>query len=131
MKTLFGGVITNNVVSLVSAGIDFERRNIKLKENCFENNKAQLNFVFILIPHTNVIIFKTTKVTVDELRVPQTQREVHFLPLFFLTVLCLPQDCDHVSQTAEEFYTVRCQVADMKNIYVSGAKMLRKFEAHL
>lgn len=29
------------------------------------------------------------------------------------------QDCDHVSQTAEEFYTVRCQVADMKNIYVS------------
>lgn len=57
MKTLFGGVITNNVVSLVSAGIDFERRNIKLKENGFENNKAQLNFVFILIPHTNVVIF--------------------------------------------------------------------------
>ncbi|XP_061685121.1 ubiquitin carboxyl-terminal hydrolase 34 isoform X2 [Syngnathoides biaculeatus] len=28
-------------------------------------------------------------------------------------------DCDHVSQTAEEFYTVRCQVADMKNIYES------------
>lgn len=61
VKTLFGGVITNNVVSLVSAGIDFERRNIKLKEkqspisqkcDCFENNKAQLNFVFILIPHT-------------------------------------------------------------------------------
>lgn len=24
-----------------------------------------------------------------------------------------------MSQTAEEFYTVRCQVADMKNIYVS------------
>lgn len=32
VKTLFGGVITNNVVSLVSAGVDFERRNIKLKE---------------------------------------------------------------------------------------------------
>ncbi|KAG7254194.1 hypothetical protein CRUP_026648, partial [Coryphaenoides rupestris] len=31
----------------------------------------------------------------------------------------VPQDCDHVSQTAEEFYTVRCQVADMKNIYES------------
>ncbi|MGH0137144.1 UNVERIFIED_CONTAM: hypothetical protein FKN15_017490 [Acipenser sinensis] len=28
-------------------------------------------------------------------------------------------DCEHVSQTAEEFYTVRCQVADMKNIYES------------
>lgn len=26
-----------------------------------------------------------------------------------------------MSQTAEEFYTVRCQVADMKNIYVSNA----------
>lgn len=36
----------------------------------------------------------------------------------------LPQDCDHVSQTAEEFYTVRCQVADMKNIYVSPADLL-------
>lgn len=57
VKTLFGGVITNNVVSLVSVGIDFERRNIKLKENCFENNKAQLNFVFILIPHTKCSYF--------------------------------------------------------------------------
>lgn len=37
---------------------------------------------------------------------------------FFLCV-CVCQDCEHVSQTAEEFYTVRCQVADMKNIYVS------------
>lgn len=36
-------------------------------------------------------------------------------------LLCVVlQDCDHVSQTAEEFYTVRCQVADMKNIYVSA-----------
>uniref|UniRef100_A0A3P9L1X7 Ubiquitin carboxyl-terminal hydrolase 34 n=1 Tax=Oryzias latipes TaxID=8090 RepID=A0A3P9L1X7_ORYLA len=34
-------------------------------------------------------------------------------------VVSLLQDCDHVSQTAEEFYTVRCQVADMKNIYES------------
>lgn len=34
-------------------------------------------------------------------------------------MLLFLQDCDHVSQTAEEFYTVRCQVADMKNIYVS------------
>ena len=28
-------------------------------------------------------------------------------------------DCPHVSRTKEEFYTVRCQVADMKNLYVS------------
>lgn len=29
------------------------------------------------------------------------------------------QDCPHVSRTLEEFYTVRCQVTDMKNLYVS------------
>ncbi|XP_034239169.1 ubiquitin carboxyl-terminal hydrolase puf isoform X4 [Thrips palmi] len=28
-------------------------------------------------------------------------------------------DCDHVSRTVEEFYTVRCQVADMRNLYES------------
>ncbi|XP_044746055.1 ubiquitin carboxyl-terminal hydrolase 34 isoform X3 [Coccinella septempunctata] len=28
-------------------------------------------------------------------------------------------DCDHVSCTLEEFYTVRCQVADMRNLYES------------
>lgn len=28
-------------------------------------------------------------------------------------------DCGHVSRTAEEFYTVRCQVADMRNLYES------------
>lgn len=29
------------------------------------------------------------------------------------------QDCPHVSRTLEEFYTVRCQVADMRNLYES------------
>lgn len=29
------------------------------------------------------------------------------------------KDCDHVSRTVEEFYTVRCQVADMRNLYES------------
>jgi ubiquitin carboxyl-terminal hydrolase 34 len=28
-------------------------------------------------------------------------------------------DCNHVSRTLEEFYTVRCQVADMRNLYQS------------
>lgn len=28
-------------------------------------------------------------------------------------------DCEHVSRTLEEFYTVRCQVADMRNLYES------------
>ncbi|XP_039283222.1 ubiquitin carboxyl-terminal hydrolase 34 isoform X3 [Nilaparvata lugens] len=31
----------------------------------------------------------------------------------------LSLDCDHVSRTLEEFYTVRCQVADMRNLYES------------
>ena len=29
------------------------------------------------------------------------------------------KDCSHVSRNIEEFYTVRCQVADMRNIYES------------
>ena len=29
------------------------------------------------------------------------------------------QDCEHVSKREEEFYSVRCTVADMKNLYVS------------
>lgn len=45
-------------------------------------------------------------------------RVMKLISWWLLTVTVL-QDCDHVSQTAEEFYTVRCQVADMKNIYVS------------
>merc|ERR1712083_365533 len=28
-------------------------------------------------------------------------------------------DCNHVSRTAEEFYTVRCQVSEMRNLYQS------------
>lgn len=28
-------------------------------------------------------------------------------------------DCPHISQTTEEFYTLRCQVADMRNLYES------------
>lgn len=53
--------------------------------------------------------------------------KLNFQPVFLNAVnsrVPLPQDCDHVSQTAEEFYTVRCQVADMKNIYVSPADLL-------
>ena len=28
-------------------------------------------------------------------------------------------DCPHISQTTEEFYTLRCQVSDMKDLYES------------
>jgi ubiquitin C-terminal hydrolase len=34
-------------------------------------------------------------------------------------MICYVQDCEHVSRTLEEFYTVRCQVADMRNLYES------------
>lgn len=80
MKSLFGGVITNNVVSLVSAS----SLAWSFKDNYFLTSQ------------------KTW---------------FHCFSLAFV------QDCEHVSQTAEEFYTVRCQVADMKNIYVSNARL--------
>lgn len=39
--------------------------------------------------------------------------ELHMpLTLFF----CRIKDCEHVSRTLEAFYTVRCQVADMRNL---------------
>ena len=37
----------------------------------------------------------------------------------FCVLLLLSKDCSHVSQTKEEFYSVRCTVADMKDLYVS------------
>lgn len=58
---------------------------------------------------------------------------MNFQTMFLNTVnsrVPLLQDCDHVSQTAEEFYTVRCQVADMKNIYVSPADLLLQDSEH-
>lgn len=80
VKSLFGGVITNNVVSLVSAP--------SLAWSFTDN-------YFLTSPKKGFHCFS----------------------------LALLQDCEHVSQTAEEFYTVRCQVADMKNIYVSNARL--------
>jgi len=41
------------------------------------------------------------------------------------TLLSDVQDCPHVSRTKEDFYTVRCQVTDMKNLYVSNIHRVR------
>ena len=41
----------------------------------------------------------------------------HFSGLQSNNVVSL--DCSHISQTTEEFYTLRCQVADMKDLYES------------
>lgn len=37
----------------------------------------------------------------------------------YVVLIKFLQDCEHVSRTVEEFYTVRCQVADMRNLYES------------
>lgn len=46
-----------------------------------------------------------------------TDNYMFFIILFYYCFFF--QDCDHVSRTLEEFYTVRCQVADMRNLYES------------
>lgn len=93
VKTLFGGVITNNVVSLVSG-----------------------SFSLLLVGKSSLKLWGLLSILSQRgTRPSQLERgEVHHCALCVVL-----QDCDHVSQTAEEFYTVRCQVADMKNIYVS------------
>ena len=35
-------------------------------------------------------------------------------------------DCPHVSRTKEEFYTVRCQVADMRNLHVRIVTIIKR-----
>lgn len=85
VKTLFGGVITNNVVSLVGEmSLQNKRMSSKQEICCLFLKPGRCCFMMFCV--------------------------IEMIDL---------QDCDHVSQTAEEFYTVRCQVADMKNIYVS------------
>ena len=43
-----------------------------------------------------------------------------------LTNIVLSFDCPHVSRKLEEFYTVRCQVADMKDVHESLAELTVK-----
>ncbi|ELU04220.1 hypothetical protein CAPTEDRAFT_219867 [Capitella teleta] len=50
---------------------------------------------------------------------PQLKKLVKNLFGGNLTNNVVSLDCNHVSRTKEEFYTVRCQVADMKNLYES------------
>lgn len=50
---------------------------------------------------------------------PEMKRLVKRLFCGMLSNNVVSLDCGHVSRTAEEFYTVRCQVADMRNLYES------------
>ncbi|MEJ1274326.1 ubiquitin specific peptidase 34 [Cricetulus griseus] len=61
--------------------------------------------------------FFTDLITKVEEMSPELKNTVKSLFGGVITNNVVSLDCEHVSQTAEEFYTVRCQVADMKNIY--------------
>ncbi|XP_021379697.1 ubiquitin carboxyl-terminal hydrolase 34-like isoform X3 [Mizuhopecten yessoensis] len=50
---------------------------------------------------------------------PEMHKLVKSLFGGILTNNVVSLDCPHVSRTLEEFYTVRCQVTDMKNLYES------------
>ncbi|XP_041108948.1 ubiquitin carboxyl-terminal hydrolase 34 isoform X3 [Polyodon spathula] len=63
--------------------------------------------------------FFTDLITKIEEMSPDLKNTVKSLFGGVITNNVVSLDCEHVSQTAEEFYTVRCQVADMKNIYES------------
>uniref|UniRef100_A0A4W3GN70 Ubiquitin carboxyl-terminal hydrolase 34 n=1 Tax=Callorhinchus milii TaxID=7868 RepID=A0A4W3GN70_CALMI len=63
--------------------------------------------------------FFTDLITKIEEMSPDLKNTVKSLFGGIITNNVVSLDCEHVSQTAEEFYTVRCQVADMKNIYES------------
>nr|XP_033794971.1 ubiquitin carboxyl-terminal hydrolase 34 isoform X3 [Geotrypetes seraphini] len=63
--------------------------------------------------------FFTDLITKIEEMSPELKSTVKNLFGGVITNNVVSLDCEHVSQTVEEFYTVRCQVADMKNIYES------------
>lgn len=50
---------------------------------------------------------------------PELKRLVKRLFCGILSNNVVSLDCEHVSRNIEEFYTVRCQVADMRNLYES------------
>ena len=50
---------------------------------------------------------------------PKLRDLVHNLFRGEITNSVVSLDCNHVSKTVEEFYTVRCQVADLRDLYES------------
>ncbi|XP_033107296.1 ubiquitin carboxyl-terminal hydrolase 34-like [Anneissia japonica] len=63
--------------------------------------------------------FFTDLISKMEEMTPELRELVHSLFKGELTNNVVSLDCPHVSRTTEEFFTVRCQVADMKNLYES------------
>ena len=54
---------------------------------------------------------------------PELKIEMRKLFCGTLTNNVVSLDCNHVSRTAEEFYTVRCQVSEMRNLYQRYVKL--------
>uniref|UniRef100_T1IPZ0 ubiquitinyl hydrolase 1 n=1 Tax=Strigamia maritima TaxID=126957 RepID=T1IPZ0_STRMM len=63
--------------------------------------------------------FFTDLISKLEEMTPQLKELVKTLFCGVITNNVVSLDCPHVSRTIEEFYTVRCQVADMRNLYES------------
>jgi ubiquitin carboxyl-terminal hydrolase 34 len=63
--------------------------------------------------------FFTDLITKFEEMGPELKKLVKTLFGGIITNNVVSLDCPHVSRTKEEFYTVRCQVSDMKNLYDS------------
>ncbi|CAH1793285.1 unnamed protein product [Owenia fusiformis] len=63
--------------------------------------------------------FFTDLITKLEEMSPELRKLVKNLFGGVITNNVVSLDCPHVSRTKEEFYTVRCQVTDMKNLYES------------
>ncbi|KAM7288964.1 ubiquitin carboxyl-terminal hydrolase 34 [Ixodes scapularis] len=67
----------------------------------------------------DMVEFFTDLISKLEEMAPQLKELVKRLFCGVLSNNVVSLDCSHISRTLEEFYTLRCQVADMRNLYES------------
>ncbi|XP_077536768.1 ubiquitinyl hydrolase 1 puf isoform X3 [Haemaphysalis longicornis] len=67
----------------------------------------------------DMVEFFTDLISKLEEMTPQLKEVVKRLFCGVLSNNVVSLDCNHISRTLEEFYTLRCQVADMRNLYES------------
>ncbi|KAL1414805.1 hypothetical protein MTO96_007264 [Rhipicephalus appendiculatus] len=67
----------------------------------------------------DMVEFFTDLISKLEEMTPQLKELVKHLFCGVLSNNVVSLDCSHISRTLEEFYTLRCQVADMRNLYES------------
>ncbi|XP_077522253.1 ubiquitinyl hydrolase 1 puf isoform X2 [Amblyomma americanum] len=67
----------------------------------------------------DMVEFFTDLISKLEEMTPQLKELVKHLFCGVLSNNVVSLDCNHISRTLEEFYTLRCQVADMRNLYES------------